>query len=134
MKYFKFTVQRKIILIGNSAMNFGLSAEVQYSSGYFTNLTKITGSHQDDFAKLNASARVYSQNQAWEFSLIGRNLTNELTIANGDAVVDAGFGVIAGADTMTGTAAGKGWDVMANVSRGREIWLKLTIRPFNFGK
>jgi iron complex outermembrane receptor protein len=37
---------------------------------------------QDGFFLLNAAARLYTQDETWELSLIGRNLTNKLYITD----------------------------------------------------
>jgi len=73
---------------------------------------------------LDGSVSVGSESGSYEFSLIGRNLTNEYYAYSGFQTPGTGSG--------TGTAAGVLSDFEGPISRGREIWLRLTIRPDAF--
>lgn len=58
----------------------GLSADARYTSSYFASETFSPNSRQDSYVLLNASVRVYKEDDSWELALIGRNLTNERVI------------------------------------------------------
>lgn len=63
-----------------NGLMLGLTGDVKYVSAYWAQDLKAPGSRQKGYAKLNASVRLYSAEETWELSLIGRNLTNELAI------------------------------------------------------
>ena len=65
-----------------------------------------------------------SKSGSYELALIGRNLTNRRFPFSGFQSPTTGGG--------TGTAVGTLADFEGPISRGREIWLKLTIRPESF--
>jgi len=106
---------------------------VSYTSSQPTEVVQIPGAFRKAYTRVNASFRVHDEGDAWELAVIGRNLNNVYTWINASPTVDAGLAA-AGVDPMTGTAAGHAWDTFASVSRGREVWLQLTIHPFNFGR
>jgi len=62
----------------------------------------------------------------WDLALIERNLSNELYIARANDVTFTGSG--------TGTARGVLADVSAVPSRGRQIMLRFTVKPGEFGR
>ena len=62
--------------------------------------------------------------KSMEFAVIGRNLTNKHFGVTGFGSFGSGGG--------TGTAAGFLSDYEGPISRGREIWLKVTLRPSEF--
>jgi iron complex outermembrane receptor protein len=64
------------------SLMLGLSADTRYSSSYFTDYVLSPIPKQDGFFLLNAAARLYTQDETWELSLIGRNLTNKLYITD----------------------------------------------------
>ena len=65
--------------IGGDLM-FGLSGDAKYSGNYFTSETQSPSSKQNNYVLLNASARVFPENNGWELAVIGRNLTNKRII------------------------------------------------------
>ncbi|MFW2830347.1 TonB-dependent receptor [Sphingomonas sp. ID0503] len=58
-------------------LEFGLTGDAFYSSGYYASDSFAPSSRQDDFWRFNASARVGAEDGSWQVSLIGRNLTNK---------------------------------------------------------
>lgn len=70
---------------------------------------------------LDSSLTFGSKSKSMEFSIIGRNLTNKQFLVTGFQSPGTGGG--------TGTPAGFLADYEGPVSRGREIWLKVTFRP-----
>lgn len=65
-----------------------------------------------------------SESGSYEFSLIGRNLTNRYYAFSGFQTPGTGSG--------TATATGVLSDYEGPISRGREIWVKVTLRPNAF--
>lgn len=70
------------------------------------------------------SSLTLSKSRKMDFSIIGRNLTNNHFLTVGFQSPGTGSG--------TGTAVGTLADYEASVSRGREIWLRVTLRPSEF--
>ena len=62
--------------VGGNLM-LGLNGDVNYTSGYWMQENQNPFSRQSGFARLNASVRVYQEDDAWELALIGKNLTNK---------------------------------------------------------
>lgn len=95
-----------------------------YTSNYFLSqeLNPI-GKAPNRFI-LDGSIALGSASGSYEFAVIGRNLTNRHYAYSGFQSPGTGSG--------TGTAAGVLPDFEGPISRGREIWLKLTVRPGAF--
>jgi outer membrane receptor protein involved in Fe transport len=87
----------------------GLTGNVSYSDGYYTNLTNDDRAKQHSYAKVDASLRLYSDDEKYEFAVIGRNLTNKL--------------ILASTADKPGGAPG---DIFGGIIRGREITLQAT--------
>ncbi|MCA8900588.1 MAG: TonB-dependent receptor [Hyphomonas sp.] len=104
-----------------NGLGMDLSFDATYSSDYYANLRQSPLDIQDDYTKLNASLRLFSRDDRWEFSLVGRNLTDEYTFNASAPITLTGGG--SGIDTAV-----QG-DRSAVVSKGREVFLKLTYRP-----
>lgn len=58
-------------------LNFGLSGQMKYSSGYRTQDDGAPYAYQPSYATVDATVRIGDANEKWELALIGRNLTNE---------------------------------------------------------
>ncbi|WP_164843874.1 TonB-dependent receptor [Croceicoccus ponticola] len=94
-----------------SDIGLGLSGDANYTSGYWILENQNPVGWQKGFARINATARLYELDDAWELALIGRNLTNKY------------YG-IAGAEKPFGTPDA----VWVNIGRPREIMLQGTVR------
>lgn len=64
-----------------SGLRVGLSADMNFSSSYFTQENNDPLAKQSSFVRLNGGLRVYTDDDKWELALIGRNLTNRYVIA-----------------------------------------------------
>lgn len=73
---------------------------------------------------LDGSLTFGTKSKSMEFAIIGRNLTDKHFGVTGFGSFSTGGG--------TGTAGGFLSDYEGPVSRGREIWLKVTLRPSEF--
>lgn len=109
-----------------AGMEIGVNANTSYSSSYYANPSLQASSRQGGYWLLDAGVNVAAQSQAWELAVIGRNLTNKRYITRSNDVTFTGGG--------TGTAAGILADTSAVPSRGREIMLRLTLKPGEFGR
>ena len=113
-------------------MTFG--TDVQYSSKHLTGLLRRDDAYQKGFAKWNASLALKGRNAAWEVSVIGNNLTDKTNVNATNSANYAG-GVFFPGAILGGPARGpSGLDERIGCTdRGREIWVRLTVRPMNFG-
>jgi outer membrane receptor protein involved in Fe transport len=116
--------------VGTNKVRFGLAG--QYSSSYQSNLGRRRDFVQPEFVKLNANVAFVGDDERWEVALIGNNLTNVL---RGGLCPNLNY---PGGSTFPGSVTGgerrgpAGSDeVLCAVDRGREVWLRLTLRPFN---
>jgi iron complex outermembrane receptor protein len=119
-----------------SGMKLQLTNNNQYSSRYPSYLgagRPNNDNFQDGFFKIDASLALKAEDDRWEVALIGKNLTDKLTASNCSATNAAGGGVLpfngnyAGGSRLgpLGTA-----DVTCFVDGpGRQVWLRLTLRP-----
>jgi len=87
----------------------GVTADGRYSSAYFIETNNNPYGWQNGYETLDASLRLYDSK--WEFSLIGRNLTNTIYATNGG-------------DKPLGARG----DVIAGIGRPREVILQATRR------
>jgi iron complex outermembrane receptor protein len=107
-----------------------LSSNTQYSSKYLTGLGFVH--YQPSFFKTDVSMTLQGPNDRWEFALIGKNLNNALTSGNCTNANTQG-GLLPGSQiTGTNLRGPAGTDeVGCWMDRGREVWLRLTVKPFS---
>jgi outer membrane receptor protein involved in Fe transport len=84
---------------------------MRYVSSYRTQDDGVPGSHQDGYAKFNASIRLHEADDKWSFSLIGLNLANKYAILY--------------TTSKPGGAAG---DLYGPVERGREVRIEASYK------
>lgn len=119
----KYVMSGGFVYETSVAKSLGLefAFDANYSSKYSANLRQSPQDLQDKFVKLNASVRLFSDNNKWSLSLVARNLTNQYTINASGPV------------TLTGSGSGRVdarlADVSGFVSRGREFFMTLKLRP-----
>ena len=105
--------------IGESLL-LNASMTVMYSDSYFGDAELNPQDEQDSYFKTNASLNLSTLNGRWEFSLVGRNLTNEVTyVVTAPALFTAG---------PSGTPNSVPGDLTGFPSRGRELFLSATYR------
>ncbi len=105
----------------------------QYSSTYRT----VLGINRSDYFqpryfKSDLSLTLAGPNDKWEAALIGKNISDKITtggctnsgVQNGLVAVAPSFG------TATRNAAGVD-EVSCYLNRGREVWFRVTYKPFN---
>ncbi|MDE2596547.1 MAG: TonB-dependent receptor, partial [Sphingomonadales bacterium] len=104
-----------------SGLKLGMSGGVNHSSAYLTDASNAPGSLQKAYTMVDGTLRLGAENDGWQVSLIGRNLTNKFVFFAAPDVPFSGanaFGVRLG-------------DRFGSVSRGREILLQV---GFKFGQ
>jgi iron complex outermembrane receptor protein len=115
------------------AMHIALGANGQYSSKFTQNLGTRADFFQPAFFKLNANLALKGKDDAWEVALIGNNLTNKYTAGNCTS-----FGAQTGQTLLAPTTGGTtrnaaGVDELACIADpGRQVFLRLTLRPLGF--
>lgn len=100
-------------------MRAAFSTDVSYTSEYNFTDTLRPDAVQGAFTKYDAAFRIMGD--AWQLSLIGRNLSNELVVTSANDIPFTG-------GTGTGTAAGVLADMSAFVENPREVYLELSLR------
>ena len=114
-------------LAGGKTLAVGASAS--FSSDYYTNLTLRPAFVQDGFAKLGSTIALRGRDDAWEFALIGNNLTNKIVAATCSNANTQNGSIFGGQITGSTEKGPAGDDESACVpQRGREVWLRLTLR------
>ncbi|RKF23064.1 TonB-dependent receptor [Altericroceibacterium spongiae] len=105
----------------------GLSASATYQDRFEVVYNQPVGSSQAPSINVDASIRLFDEDDKWELALIGKNLTNNLRARWG---IEAPFspGSIA---TNTGSV-GTGYraDLLGITNAPRTFMLRLTLRPF----
>jgi iron complex outermembrane receptor protein len=116
--------------IGNG-LTLVLANNNHYSSRYNTNLDLPY--FQKGFIKMDLSATLQGANDRWELALIANNLNNQLTSSACSNFNGQGGGPFLGLQNHGTTTSGpSGIDEIACfMDRGREVWLRLTLKPFN---
>ncbi|RYD67402.1 MAG: TonB-dependent receptor [Sphingomonadales bacterium] len=103
-------------------VRIGLNGNASHSDGFFTDVVSAPGGRQKGYELYDASVRVVAENNRWELALIGRNLGNTYYFTRS---ADNPF-----TGSAPGGAAATAFlgDTVAVPSRGREIWVKATVR------
>lgn len=116
-----------------SGLTLAIGSTATYSSKFFTNLVALPEYVQDSYLKLGANVALRGRDDAWEVALIGNNLTNKIT-ASLCSNSNTQNGTIFGGQIFGGPVKGPaGSDELGCVAeRGREVWLRLTLRPREF--
>jgi len=107
----------------------------QYSSRFVTFLA--TGrpnrdNYQGSFLKSDLSLALRSPEDRWELAVLGKNITDKVT--SGLCATGNYAGGLFLAEQITGgssSGAGGIGQVSCYAERGRSVWLRLTVRPFN---
>lgn len=105
-----------------SGFKVGVNGDANYSSGYYNAAFNSPLMWQDGYWLFDSSIRVGKPDDSWEVALIGRNLGNKYYVARGAEQPASGG--------LPGTGiANRQADIIGAVNRGREIMLRLTVRP-----
>ncbi|MFV8816255.1 TonB-dependent receptor [Haliea sp. E17] len=124
---FGFTYEKSF---GDTILTLGSST--LWSDEYAANTLLRDDFYQDSYFKTSASIGLRAADGAWEVNLIGKNLNDEITAGN-CTNFNGQYGNVPGT-IITGSPTGErgigGVDEAVCIAeRGRELWLKVTIRP-----
>lgn len=103
-----------------AGMKLGLSGNFSFSDGFFTDVVSAPGGRQKPYQLVDAGVRLVGPQDRWEIALLGRNLTNKYYFTRS---ADNPFS--GSAPGGTGTTLG---DTVAVPNRGREIWLRASLK------
>ena len=126
----------------------GLTYELPLARGYklaFSNNNAFTSryvtflalgrpnddNYQGSFVKSDVSLSLEGPDNAWELALVGKDLNDKLTTGNCQPTNFAN-GVVLGGQVTGGTTSGPAGVGQTEcwIDPGREVWLRLTVRPF----
>jgi iron complex outermembrane recepter protein len=99
--------------VGNG-LEFGMTANMQFSSSYFTNEDSLNDHVQDSYATFDLALSVGDPEDKWQFAVIGRNLADKRFV-----------------NTSGGRPfliSGVGDDQVFNLNRGRHIFVEGSFR------
>jgi iron complex outermembrane receptor protein len=117
--------------IGNN-LRLAFNDSNQYSSKYLTDLGNRPDFYQGSFIKADMTVALRGPHDSWELAVIGKDLNDALTVGNCTNVNEAA-GYLGGEITGGTTRGPAGVDELGClVDRGREVWLRLTVKPFNW--
>lgn len=106
-----------------SGLKLGLDGHLAYESPSFLTQENIPwGIHPRTYL-LDAGFSIGSSSGSWEVGIVGKNLTNKRYGGHGIQAFGSGNAA------TTGTAIGAPSDFVAYTTRGREIRLRITLRP-----
>ena len=119
-----------------SGLKLGLSGNVSHSDKYFTDTTNTPGGLMKSFQLVDATVRVMTEDERWEFALIGRNLTDEYYfVRSSDGPFTGSVGGCAPAPNPPVAACSAAnianplrSDTAASVNRGREIMVRVAFK------
>lgn len=113
-------------------LKLNLSADGQYSSKYLANIgLNRPDYYQSAFGRINATIALADANDRWEIALIGNNLTDKLSTGSCTNLNYSGGQILPGSTAGTAVAGPAGKDeLVCTFGRGRELWVRLTLRPF----
>ncbi len=115
-------------------MSLLLASSTNYSSSYYADLAERGDMIQKSYAKTDLSLTLRGPRDGWEVAFVGRNLTDKLT-ASYCSNTQSRTGELAPAlQTTGGQSSGPiGPDEVAcSIDRGRELWVRFTVRPLSF--
>lgn len=109
------------------------SADATYTSGYDTGTSYQPLAYQGDFAKLDATLRLFSSDNQWELALIGRNLTNVRNLIAGIDRTGTGSSTTKGSTlpsctSATQTGCNKLSDILGTPMQPSWVALQATFR------
>lgn len=100
----------------SDALKFNLSFNAVRTTSYLTDSSSAPNGRQPAYTLLDATARIATVDDRYEFSIVGRNLTDKHYIVASSLVPFA--------QNPTGGLL----DRFGSLSRGREIWLRVAVK------
>jgi outer membrane receptor protein involved in Fe transport len=106
--------------LGIAKLHYGISTDWSYSSSYYLADTLSPFQTQDGYFSGNAAFKIFSDDNRWDVSLIGTNITNKIALTG---IQDRPF-----TGSGTGTNSTKLADTFATANRPREVAIQYTAR------
>lgn len=100
----------------NDAIKFGLSFNANRSTSFLTDASSAPNGRQGAYTLVDANARIATINDRYELAVIGRNLTDKYYFVASSLV------------PFAANPTGGLLDRFATLSRGREVWLRLSVK------
>jgi iron complex outermembrane receptor protein len=115
-------------------MSLLLASNTNYSSSYYADLAERGDMIQKSYAKTDLSLTLRGPRDGWEVAFVGRNLTDKLTASYCSNTQSRTGELAPGLQTTGGQSSGPiGPDEVAcSIDRGRELWVRFTVRPLSF--
>ncbi len=110
----------------NATTRFGINGALTYQSSSYLSQEAPPWGIRPKTTLFDAGMRFGAKDGGWEIALIGKNLTNRRYAFAG--FQESGTGI----PGTTGTTVGAPSDYTGEIARGREVRLRLTIRPDRF--
>jgi iron complex outermembrane receptor protein len=129
-------------------INFGFNYEMPLmrdytltfsnNNSYFSRFPTFlaTGRPNDDtfqsaYVKVDLGVSLKSPDELWEIAVIGKNINDKVTAGN-CSVANIANGVVLGGEITGSTGRGPAGidEKVCWADTGRELWLRLTVRPF----
>ena len=121
--------------IAGGDMLMSVGSSTQWSDEFASNTLLRDDFFQDSFFKTSASLGLRAASGAWEVSLVGKNLNDEITAGNctnfNGVVGNVPGTILTGSPTGQRGIAGVD-ETVCIPERGRELWLELKLRPMLF--
>jgi len=113
-------------------MKLEIGSSTQYVSDHYTNITFRSDMIQDGFFKTDLNVSLIGPRDSYEVALVGKNLNNEITTGNcvnlpaasGNRIGNVSGGLVRGPGGVD--------ELTCQPDRGREVWIRLTVRPLLF--
>ncbi len=121
--------------IPNSGLMIGLSSATSFTDEMVLDSSYNPRAFQDSFFKTNASLRLYAEDESWELAVIGNNLNNEITASTcATGPFDQGGGLIPNPSGLpvNPVVPGSFDQALCFAEPGREVWIRATIRPWQW--
>src|SRR5262249_14130851 len=114
-------------------MTFGLDA--QYTAHYLAALNDRADAVQPGYTLFNSNLSLGSSNDLWQVAFIANNISNKIT-TGACTLLAYNVGQVLPGSITGGTSKGPaGTAENTCVARpGRELWLRVTVRPFSLSK
>jgi iron complex outermembrane receptor protein len=121
----------------NDWLGLGFGSSAQHSSSWTSPIGKRADFRQPSFTKLNAYITLKGNDNSWELSLIGNNLNDVIRCGyctNSDFKNTTVLTAFAGTTGGLTNPGGKIDDVAGIALPGRQVFLRLTLRPMGLFK
>jgi outer membrane receptor protein involved in Fe transport len=114
----------------SSKLMFSFSSDLEYSDGYITSTNYNPYSYQSAYTKVDASVRLFTPDKRWELAVIGRNLSDTLSLinANDRNGTGGGKGGTTTCATLTQTNCDRLPDITGTPSLPRQVTIQVTYR------